>query len=152
VEPFNKKAAGVTALIVVIGLFIGFSLWDAEDGESQAEELSGFKHEPIQFEDFTFELVGSENSSELHTFQFEIVNTSDASINPSKTFFKIVNGEKQFSSDSSQFESKKVNPGMSTTGEVTFNMKIEDLEEGSPIMEVEHGYVFEEVQEFELKK
>lgn len=143
-----KKHGLLASLIVVAVVFIVFVSYSFDDAD--AEKTKGFTQEPIQFEDFTFELLGSTSEGDHHTFNFKIVNTSDSAISVSKTFFKIKNGDKKFSSDERSVESRELNPGMSTLGNVTFIMQEKDLYEGKPKMNVEYGYVFEEVQQFEL--
>ncbi|MGE6684775.1 hypothetical protein [Paenisporosarcina sp. NPDC076907] len=144
----DKKAALVTLMLVLFGIFIAFM---SIEGQTE-EKLNGFKHESVQFEDFTFELMGSNYADNQYTFHFEIVNTSSSSINPSKTFFKIKNDSLVYSSELANIEFGDLNPGMTTSGKVVFKMNKEDLEKGSPIMQIEYGYIFDETIEIELKQ
>lgn len=146
-----KKTIIVILLLILIG--VSGALFNTNNTESNAETSDGFKHAPIQFENFTIELTGSEYKGNQYTFRFEIINTGDAPLNVNKTSFEIKNGNGQlFASEPLKTKFTELNPNMSTNGEVSFVMNREDLEQETPIMQIEHGYIFDESFEFQLVK
>lgn len=151
-KKMDKKNVLVSLMVILISVLVVMFITGLPDGESYADTVTGYTHAPIQFKDFTIELTDSESDGDNQTFYFMINNTGDSPVPTYITSFDIKNGAKSFSSDMARFEESELNPGMSTTGKVTFVMNSADLNGGTPIMTIEHGLFFDEEKEFELVK
>lgn len=140
-------------LFTLIGVVFAFAVVWAVSTLATAEDNAlsrGFTYEAVAFEGFTFELTGSKSEGDTHTLHFEIVNTSDSPMPTYKTFITIDNGDKHFTAKRKSIEDGTLNPGMNTKGTVTFEMPAEDIEEGSPVLSVEYGLIFDETHEIPL--
>ena len=140
-------------LFTLIGVVFAFAVVWAVNTLASAEDNAiarGFTYEAVAFEGFTFELTGSEREGDTHTLHFEITNTATTPMPTYKTFIAIENGDKRFKSSKQSIAGGTLNPGMTTTGTVTFEMKAEDIVTGSPVLSVQYGVILDETHEIPL--
>lgn len=119
--------------------------------EAKADNEIGFTSEPITHDGLSYELIGSENEGTLHTFHFNVKNLSNEPI-PLLNQFTIINGEKTFSSSDREYSSNKLNPNMEGSIDVTFEMNIEGLLTGEPMVEINRGFVFKNAVAVKITK
>ncbi|MFS0689322.1 hypothetical protein AB1K89_08775 [Sporosarcina sp. 179-K 8C2 HS] len=150
---WHKKAL-LLALIgsIALTVFLLVKPGSSSVEQVQAEKNIGFTSDIMQFEDLAFQLTGSSHDDTEQIFHFTIENISNIAISTHNMSIKIKNKGNVYSSKSINIEENRLNPGMSTTGTVTFSMKNTDLLEGDPLMEVQNGLFFAPIMQFTLEK
>ena len=145
----NKKRIIAVAVGAIIACFVVISLID-NIAEAQPQ-TNGFKAEAIEHDGLSYELVGSRYTDDLHTFEFSVKNIGDSPVKLSSVF-AITNGDKRYKSSDVTYSDRELNPDMSGTIDVTFEMSGEALSEGSPVIEIDRGLIFADIVEIPLVK
>lgn len=105
--------------------------------------------EPFEHDGLAFELDGFVSEGTKHTFYFAVENVGNTSADVN-SIFAIINGDKRFNAESGTYYKKEINPGMSSNISATFVMNAEDLTEGSPVLEIDRGFIFKDAVTVEL--
>lgn len=149
-KKFNLIIFGAILFVSLTTLFF-ISNGDGSTEEAKADTDVNFTSDPITHDGLSYELISTENKGTLHTFRFKVKNLSNE---PTAllTQFTILNGAKSFASSDREYSSDKINPNMEGTIDVTFEMNLEDLLTGEPMIEINRGLIFKDAVSVKLIK
>lgn len=146
----NKLFLYLALIMVALYLFSQSFNNDSAEGETKKVE-QGFTSNLVEYDNITFEVVGSTRKFDEYTLHIEAKNIGNNPVNM-KSIFAITNGDKRFSNNNVYYSESEVNPGMSGTVDLTFKMNDVDINSGEPILVVDRGLILKDLREMKLTK
>lgn len=140
---------GFAVVIVVIIVIAAVNISKNSSASSPEQNDINISVEPFEHNGLAFEQVGFTSEGTKQTFYFAVENVSNNSVDINSNF-AIINGDKRYAAEDDTYYSSELNPGMSANISVTFQMKSEDLTEGSPVLEIDRGFLLKDAITVEL--